>query len=134
MWHEKHFYWKKHIYSVVEKLFPDPFLKNQNSACLWINIVTFYTVCFYCIPSWGLSNCIETKQETASLYLMQSFFKKQKCIWNYNRVQKILEKLRKLRKSCNQSETLREYTMRSCTTIFCNHCRLYDSRLRILGN
>ena len=31
---------------MVEKLFPDPFLKNQNSACLWINSLTFYRVCF----------------------------------------------------------------------------------------
>ena len=28
---------------------PRPFLKNQNWACLWINSLKFYLVCFYCI-------------------------------------------------------------------------------------
>ena len=29
--------------------------KNQNRAHLWINSLTFFTVCFDCMPSWGLS-------------------------------------------------------------------------------
>ena len=29
----------------------DPFLKIQNRACLWINSLKFYTVCFYCMAS-----------------------------------------------------------------------------------
>ena len=33
---------------MVEKLFPDPFLKNQNWAYLWINSPKKYTTCFYC--------------------------------------------------------------------------------------
>ena len=40
---------KNHTQNVLKKLFPDPFLKNQNLACLWINSLKFYTVCFYCI-------------------------------------------------------------------------------------
>ena len=36
------------------KLFPEPFLRDQNWAYLWINSLKFNTVCFYCIPSWGL--------------------------------------------------------------------------------
>ena len=39
---------------MVEKLFPDSFLKNQNWEYLWINSLKFYAVCFYCISSWGL--------------------------------------------------------------------------------
>ena len=35
---------KNHTRNVVEKLFPDPFLKNQNLPYLWINILKFYTV------------------------------------------------------------------------------------------
>ena len=46
---------------MVEKLFPDIFLKNQNVAYLWINSLKLYTVCFYCIPSRGLSKYIKTK-------------------------------------------------------------------------
>ena len=48
--------------------------KNENWAYLWINRVTFYRVCFYCMPSWGLSKYIKTKQQTACLNLIQSFF------------------------------------------------------------
>ena len=33
----------------AEKLFPDPFLKNQNWVYLWINSHNVYTVCFYCM-------------------------------------------------------------------------------------
>ena len=40
------------------KLFPDPFLKNQNWAYLWINSLKFYAVCFYCMPRWELSKYI----------------------------------------------------------------------------
>ena len=29
----------------------DPFLKNQNGACLWISSLKFYTDFFYCMPS-----------------------------------------------------------------------------------
>ena len=35
----------------VEKLFPDPFVKNWNWAYLWFNSLKLYTVCFYCMPS-----------------------------------------------------------------------------------
>ena len=52
----------------------------------------------------------------------------------YNHVKKIWEKLCKLGKSCNLSETLKECTMSSSTTIASNNCWLRDLRLRILGN
>ena len=32
--------------NVVKKLFPDPFQKNQTSACLWINNLKLCAVCF----------------------------------------------------------------------------------------
>ena len=63
---------------MVEKLFPDPFLKNQNSAYLWINNLKFYTVCFYCMTSKGLSEYIETKLQTTCLYLYTTFLKNKK--------------------------------------------------------
>ena len=49
------------IQNIVHKLFPDSFLKNQSWEYLWINSLTFYTVFFYCMPSWGLLKYIETK-------------------------------------------------------------------------
>ena len=42
------------------KLLPNPFLKSQNWTYLLIDGIKFYTVCFYCMSSWGLSKYIET--------------------------------------------------------------------------
>ena len=41
-------------------------------------VLNFYTVCFYCIPSWRLLKYIETKLQTTWLYLKLSFLKNQK--------------------------------------------------------
>ena len=54
------FFLKNHTENVVEKLFPDLFLQNQNWAYLWINSLKSYTACFYCMPSWDLSKYIES--------------------------------------------------------------------------
>ena len=35
------FLFKNHTQNVLEKLFPDPYLKNKNWAYLWINRVKF---------------------------------------------------------------------------------------------
>ena len=40
---------------------PRPFSEKLKLSDLWINSVNFYTVCFYCMPSWGLSKYIEPK-------------------------------------------------------------------------
>ena len=40
---------KNHTQNVVGKLFPGPFLKNQNSTHLWINILKFYIYIFTCL-------------------------------------------------------------------------------------
>ena len=42
----------------------------------------------------------------------------------YNHLQKILEKLRKLRKGCNHNEALTEYKIRSCTASTSKNCRV----------
>ena len=52
---------------MVEKLFQDPYLKEQNSAYLWINSQKFHAVCFYCTQSGGLSNYIKTKRSGTNL-------------------------------------------------------------------
>ena len=70
------FFLKNHADNVVEKLLPDSFLKNWNWAYLWINNVKFYTICFYCVPSWRLSKHFETKLQTSCFYLILSFFQK----------------------------------------------------------
>ena len=67
---------KNHTQKVVEKLVPDPFLENKNSAYLCINSIDVYTVCFYCIPSWVLSKHIEIKLQATWLYLILSISKK----------------------------------------------------------
>ena len=68
---------KNHTQILVEKLFPDSFLENQNLAYLWINSLEIYTVCFYCMPSYVLSKNVETKLQTTCFYLIYSFLKKQ---------------------------------------------------------
>ena len=45
---------KNHTQNVVEKLFPDPFLRIQNWAYLWVNSLKFNTVYSYSMPSLGL--------------------------------------------------------------------------------
>ena len=60
---------RNHTRNGVEKLVPDPFLENWNWAYIWINSLKFYTVCFYCISSWGLSKYIGTKLQTIWFYI-----------------------------------------------------------------
>ena len=41
------------------KIFPDPFPKNQNSACLWINSLKFIQFVFIVSPVDGNRNILE---------------------------------------------------------------------------
>ena len=50
-YNKRNIFLEKYMQNVVEKLVPDPFLKNENCAYLWINSLNFYAVCFYCMPS-----------------------------------------------------------------------------------
>ena len=54
------------------------FLKSQNWAYLGINNLRFYTVCFHCMPIWGLLKYIETKLLTTWFYFIESLFKSKK--------------------------------------------------------
>ena len=56
----KIFFLKNHVQNVVEKLFPDTLLKNQNWAYLWVNCLKFYVA--------GLSKYIETELQTNCFY------------------------------------------------------------------
>ena len=53
-------FFKEIAENLVQIQFPDPFIKSQNWAYLWINSVKFYTVCCHCIANWRLSKYIET--------------------------------------------------------------------------
>ena len=59
----------------MEKLFPDPFLKNQNWACLWMNSQKFYTACFYCMTRWGLSNILTLSSRPLAFTHVKLFLK-----------------------------------------------------------
>ena len=65
------FFLNNHTQNVLNKLFPDPFLENQNWAYLWVNSLKRYAVCFYCMPNWGLSKYIETKLQNFCFYLFK---------------------------------------------------------------
>ena len=58
---------------------------KKNWAYRWINSRNFYTVCFYCIPNWGLWKHIESKLQITCFHLIQIFFifLKKKVVWNY---------------------------------------------------
>ena len=63
---------ENHSQNVKEKLFPDPFLKNQNWVCLWSKVL--YSL-FFII--WGISKyCdIEILLQNNCFCFIQSFFK-----------------------------------------------------------
>ena len=57
----KNIFLENHTQNVVEKLFPDLLLKSRDLVYLWIVSLNFNTVCFYCMPSWGILIYTETK-------------------------------------------------------------------------
>ena len=69
---------KSYTQNVVEKLFPDSFLRNQIWAYLWINSLKFWAVCFYCMPTWVLSKYIEIKLQTIGFISYKAFLKNKK--------------------------------------------------------
>ena len=62
--------------NVVEKLLPDPFLKNQNSAYLRINSLKCYTSVFIVWQVECYWKYIKTKLQTTCFHFILSFFKK----------------------------------------------------------
>ena len=75
----KNIFMKNNAQNLVEKLIPGPFLKNQNSAYLWINNLKFYRVCFY----WGLPAYIKSKMLTLVFTSYEAFstIKKRKLVF-----------------------------------------------------
>ena len=73
------------ICQLVEKLFPDPFLKNQNWAYVLINNLKFLQFIFVVCQVEGLSKCIEAKlfyktktvlELVSQPHFLHDFFKK----------------------------------------------------------
>ena len=64
---------KNHSQNVMEKLFPDSLLKNQNGTYLWISNLKFHIVYCYYMPNGRLSNYIETKLQATCSYLAKIF-------------------------------------------------------------
>ena len=56
------------------KIHPQNLLNWVYDNSIWNNCLTFYAVWFYCMPSLGLSKCIETKLQTAWFYLILASF------------------------------------------------------------
>ena len=69
MQQEKHFFLKNHTQNVVEKLVPNPFLKNQELTYLGITSMKFDKVVFIVCPGQGQSKYIEIKVKTTCFYL-----------------------------------------------------------------
>ena len=69
------FFFKNHSQNVVEKLFPDPFLKNQNWTYLWINNLKLDKV-FFIICQLGAILIRNCKQ--LALISYKAFLKKRK--------------------------------------------------------
>ena len=63
------FFLKNHAQSLVEKLVPDPLMKNLNWAYLWISNRK-YQVFFIVCPSGGLPRYIKIKALITCFYLM----------------------------------------------------------------
>ena len=68
---------------MVEILFPESFLKNQNWAYLWINSLKVYIVYFYRMPSQGYRNILKQSSRTkralelvSQLHFLHAFCKK----------------------------------------------------------
>ena len=66
---------ENHTQDVVEKLSPDPLLKNENWAYLLINYLKFFTDCFYHMPSWGYQNTLRLSSKPLAISSYKAFLK-----------------------------------------------------------
>ena len=71
-WHEKHFSWKI-IHKMRWRSVFRPFSKKLKFCILSIYSLMFYTVYFYCMPSWGLLKYIEIKLQRSRTSLPALF-------------------------------------------------------------
>ena len=69
---------QNHAQNVVDQLVPDPFLKNQNWAYLWINHVKFYTVGFQLLVFEDDQNILRLRCWPLAFTSYKTFLKKRK--------------------------------------------------------
>ena len=64
------------------EIIPRPYSKKWKLSKSLDHYSKVLNTFFNCCPNWGLSKVIETKLQTIRFYLIQSFFKNQKGVWN----------------------------------------------------
>ena len=69
---------KNQSQNVVEKLFPDPFLKNQNWAYLWINSLKLYSFVFIVCQVEGYRNILKLSRRPLAITSYKAFLKNKK--------------------------------------------------------
>ena len=73
----KNIFFEKSCTKSSRETSPRPF--SEKWKYLWINSLKYYTICFNCMASWGLSKYVETKMQTTFFHLiLNSFFFKKK--------------------------------------------------------
>ena len=72
------FFEKNHTQNMAEKLVSSPFIKNQNWAYLWINILKCYSFLFVVCPSQGPPKRVKNKVLATCFYLRKGFFQKKR--------------------------------------------------------
>ena len=69
-WFAQAFILLKSLFKLVADKFILSTTEKSEGFIQYINSLRFYSVCFYCIPSWGLLKHIETKLQTTFFYLI----------------------------------------------------------------
>ena len=117
---------------IISRPFSKKSIFEQNWAYHWINNLKFYTICFYCMPSWGLSKYVETELQTICFYLLESFLKSKK--WSRTTI-----KDKSYGKSCNfvfllpsPSEQCWETMSKTCVKLCYGFETLYREREGVL--
>ena len=74
----KNIFLKKSKYG--EELVPDPFLKSQNCAYLWIKSESLYSLILLYFQLEENQNIFKIQVVTTCIYLTQNFFKKERVL------------------------------------------------------
>ena len=69
-WFAQAFILLKSLFKLVADKFILSTTEKSEGFIQYINSLRFYSVCFYCIPSWELLKHIETKLQTTFFYLI----------------------------------------------------------------
>ena len=72
------FFKKNHAQNVVEKLFTDSFLKNQNWEYLWINTLKFYIFVFIACQVEGNQNFLTLSYKSMAFTSYKAFLRNKK--------------------------------------------------------